>query len=102
MRKRRLHSLGEEDMEIFKMKDAFNSLLKHLIYGDHDKMPGTSEYAMLSLETLGAAMSLCLPSSSYLTLTCLLCEQEPNPCRYTKKMCGLASACISISFYPEH
>lgn len=62
MRKYRLHGLDEEDMESFKIKDVFQLfILKHLIYGDHDKIPWKPESALQTLEALGATMSLCLP-----------------------------------------
>lgn len=49
-------------MESFKIKDVFQLLtLKHLIYGDHDKIPVKPEYALQPLETLGVTMSLRLP-----------------------------------------
>lgn len=65
MRKQRLHSLDEEDMESFNIKDVFQLFIRgHLIYGDHDKIPVKPEYSVQSLETLGAGatLSLCLPS----------------------------------------
>lgn len=66
-------------MESFKIKDVFQLfILKHLIYGDHDKIPGKPESALQTLEAWGANYVL-MPSPALLILTCILCEGEPRP-----------------------
>lgn len=59
----------------YKLKMLLVFIIKHLICGDHDKIPVKPELAKQPLETLNAGHNYVLtPASSSRILPCILCD----------------------------